>query len=356
MGIATAQSTDLQITGSFVPAPLVVSSFAVLIASPDSSLDGDRSRAYASPQAVQADSDVSAGAQALAAALAANGYAGAVVVARWDPSASPTPETVADALGGASDDGRIWYWTLVQSMTISVIEAARVWINANGSAVNPYVLLWSTDDAGAITSSPPGGELALREDVRAWPVFSPQDSQVPAAVWCGANARIDLDSQCPGGTPIVTGATAYDLTGPQFADAVDNGYNVILPSEPGSSVRVVREGVAAGDEPAYTIISLDWYGVRVGQDFTSIRQRFDALNRKLPLGPAGEALLIEAAAARARQGVEAGHFGTEALDDLPDGYEITAVTDRAQRTITVTARLAIQDSVRTIALTYTLER
>lgn len=353
MSQAKAVDFDLVISGSLTPAAPITNDFRLAVVSGDSTLDGEDVAIYATASAAIAAEDdgfLSAGALAEALGAFANG-APEVAVIRYDAAASPTPEEPGDGLTRAADGGLAWYWTVIQSRVTADITDALDWIEANTSVLAPYTLIWQTADADAITGTPPAGEAALIASLRAWGVYEPTAAQVAAARWAGRFAAFNPDQRCVSGTPALTGGDAYDLTSPQASFAAANGYNVVVPD--GTS-RVVRLGHATPTEPVYSVISLDWYGLRAAQALVALRARYDASHRKLPLSEGGAGLVEARLAEVAEVGLAAEHFGP--IPALPGGYAIRTSIDRPAREIVAEVDLGILDAVRTVRVTYLLDR
>lgn len=336
--------------GSFVVEPRPVQNNALsnlLILSSDSTLDGDRYRAYASVAEATTDFDDGfLSAAALARVTTAFGQAVApstLYVGRRNSGS----ETYAQALTAVAAAGLTF--GLVDSDADSGSEATSV---DSYVAANLAISIITGAEGAWITGSPPASYPTTSDSTAV--VYHPTAGQYPATAILARAAGTNADLTRPDFTAPLTGVATYNLSSTEAGHVLANHANPLEPLNDGGAVLYPPPGgvKAMSGEYLYTRFSVIYLTYRWRSAIATQYATFAAQNKVWPYNAAGEAALRGCLQPAIETGLAVGYFAP--TDTLPRGYAIT--TTRAGSVITATVQIGLLDgTTEVITLTY-LER
>lgn len=270
---------------------------------------------------------------------------GRVYAATYDPSASPTPETPADAIQAALNAG--WTGAVIMDNlhTDAVSEAIASWIAADSQRQAQYLYIAQSDEAGLLTSGKPAG-LADCQIYNVRMCYHSDDDEPMAGALAGITAGYAVQGG-PIGARSVLRSVASDsanVTSAELAFLLDNDASAAL--EYGRTLsQVLSVGESAYDGSGWSgAVSLAYTCRRVREALASLWLRQAGLSRAIKADLTGRALAAGAVGAVLTELAQAGHYTpTEAL---PDGYSystrISGSGGSAQIVVDVTVQLGLE--------------
>lgn len=314
-------------------------------------LDSDRYRVYTSAAAVQADidgSDIGATAGAWALSMFAQATVPLqIIVGKYNPAASPTPETPAtlyDALVSAGVD-----WAVDTSVTVTdtVLEQCAAWHNATNARRWRYMMVAQSANAALQSggTKPAGLDELEYETCRLIAVSSATATN--ASAYAARCASAPFIRQAVGAkAQIVSTAAAFTDVVADHALGLDCG--VAMPLAPGvyaSTIELLGEESYGGQSWSAAMGTV-YFCRNARNALTSFWARVLAGQIRVSADYAGVAQAASVVQPLAAQMAGSGWFTPTA--ELPQGYEITGTVSSGN--IQLIARLSYPGEVQTIQL------